>query len=1415
MVGHRGFFVVILIMIALFASTNIVRAETDIGDVTLHAKLASYMLTIPQEGQEYTLDCGKSENLVSVAPMTAPLVGSYYCVMNTSGKIIFGTFRNGADRDSDVISSEIINTYQDQLFNDHIPKTAIDTKGCGNYQDTSDGPLFQACKSGTITGMNAYVREELYGTDNIMFVLVSIKPLNQFDPNVFDTVLDWLKSFFGVENTAATQLEVLDHFDYAYFANVAHRHISAQWYGDSAFIIYQNFSTDMNTIKPDGSDYYPGHDNKQIISFNNFASTDYKNIIIWKKYTAGLRIVDDDKPPFKGDICGNGKIGFDEECDPGNGADILASTDSLTSCYDYDKLSYSAGTLKCNPVGSQRQCMYDTTDCVSCIDKDGDKFSGGQGSSGALSVVSYGKFGMGIPYGPFDAFDPDAITTQTSLLANRKIELRLGYEVVPITYDMAIPKGTFSDAQFTHSIALAETLYQNCLQRNAPTATTVQTKAMCTKEAYSNVTTFAPAINAEMAQIIPTASSESLCSFKEVQVGSSYEGRFFCPEGETPSALGIDSSLQDLLGNMKISNINPIIKINLGKPSGTITPGSCTGTHQACSGFSAATCEAHTGCTLSQQCVGSTSACGYRTSYACDADSSCMWTGPAGYNGVGFCEPRYDVSCDPTWDATTCESNGCSISSSCTGTAHTCNTITDATACNDLQHKGCSWSTGAVPADSKLPTKNAYSETELRTIHGYCFATAYGLSNYWLGIALTNSDEAKLKNFIIIGDPKKAGITNAQTYDDVYYSCRQGIKDAIGESARVLYGMPSNDTSYAAFTEPILRNTKQYDGIYIEPEIVCDGDCKTSDVASHKYVFKQMTKADYDKRYSELKDTNVSITALADISFDNDATNFGTKDFVDLVLAKTRPIIFNKDKSLSSFEGTGDTIQEIITNKTLYWNATTYGLQGKTIYVFKDIFVNNKSIPNAGNIRLFVADVGVRSSTITIHNFGQATQFNLSDFNLANCNELGTYILTKDNPIEKSKFNGTIPKNSIITINLGENVSCITPATGKIAACSARVDCVDDDPNDPAANPYSASINPGATEVCADGMDNNCNGAIDEAGCVPNGIDAPNTFVCNYVDGDGDGNLCDPGEDKILCRDCTAATDACPKQVLFKQYPGFNISLVSDNANKPTLQIVSTKGVCKLTGSLLKTTYQKTGTTPTTIFTNSTSSIKLSYLQDKWRLEPVGDLKSIKPCWGAFATTDIQFVSVPVCVPITGGTGDGCIANGCPSDTQYCDAITNRCRTDTTCFTGDTLVNVPNGKVPIKDLVVGDLVMVTDPDTMITRSSPILNIENKQNSNIRTIYFKTGFVETTKDHRFYTSNGWLAAGKLNVGDLLLHENGGWISITDITDTHTDASIPVYNLHVKDTAHTYYANGILVHNQKYAGCGTRTVCTQYQ
>lgn len=97
------------------------------------------------------------------------------------------------------------------------------------------------------------------------------------------------------------------------------------------------------------------------------------------------------------------------------------------------------------------------------------------------------------------------------------------------------------------------------------------------------------------------------------------------------------------------------------------------------------------------------------------------------------------------------------------------------------------------------------------------------------------------------------------------------------------------------------------------------------------------------------------------------------------------------------------------------------------------------------------------------------------------------------------------------------------------------------------------------------------------------------------------------------------------------------------------------------------------------------------------------------------------------------------------------------------CFHRDTLVNTPQGQVPIQNIQIGDTV------NNLTGTGIVTNIFRNQVSTNRLIKLNltdgTNLV-TTKEHLFFTSEGWVEAQNLVEGDLLYDIDG----MCDMWDT---------------------------------------------
>ena len=137
-----------------------------------------------------------------------------------------------------------------------------------------------------------------------------------------------------------------------------------------------------------------------------------------------------------------------------------------------------------------------------------------------------------------------------------------------------------------------------------------------------------------------------------------------------------------------------------------------------------------------------------------------------------------------------------------------------------------------------------------------------------------------------------------------------------------------------------------------------------------------------------------------------------------------------------------------------------------------------------------------------------------------------------------------------------------------------------------------------------------------------------------------------------------------------------------------------------------------------------------------------------------------------------------------------------------TCFTGDTEVYTDNGLVCIEEIEVGDEVWAYNSETGETELKEVLNVWVKKTDEILHVSTADGeTIDTTTNHPFYVEEkGWVAAGDLEVGDVLYTADGDEVEVTDLELEKLAEPILVYNLEVADF-HTYFVGefGVLVHN----------------
>lgn len=152
------------------------------------------------------------------------------------------------------------------------------------------------------------------------------------------------------------------------------------------------------------------------------------------------------------------------------------------------------------------------------------------------------------------------------------------------------------------------------------------------------------------------------------------------------------------------------------------------------------------------------------------------------------------------------------------------------------------------------------------------------------------------------------------------------------------------------------------------------------------------------------------------------------------------------------------------------------------------------------------------------------------------------------------------------------------------------------------------------------------------------------------------------------------------------------------------------------------------------------------------------------------------------------------------------------------CFVAGTLILMSDGKEKkIEEIQVGEKVYSYDEEKKEIVSSEVLQIFAPMHTHLVRLAFSNGIVSTnTPNHRYLTKEkGWASvdplltqqrdgvlAEKLEKDDTVFTYSNGKLEeiyVTEITEIVKECQ--TYNLsHIKDT-HTFFANGVLVHNVK--------------
>lgn len=136
------------------------------------------------------------------------------------------------------------------------------------------------------------------------------------------------------------------------------------------------------------------------------------------------------------------------------------------------------------------------------------------------------------------------------------------------------------------------------------------------------------------------------------------------------------------------------------------------------------------------------------------------------------------------------------------------------------------------------------------------------------------------------------------------------------------------------------------------------------------------------------------------------------------------------------------------------------------------------------------------------------------------------------------------------------------------------------------------------------------------------------------------------------------------------------------------------------------------------------------------------------------------------------------------------------------CFVAGTLVNTPDGYVPIEQLSAGDKVMAFDEATGLPVVSEVERVLTHLDHEEPRVKVEVGpvVIEATVGHRFYDpqTGNYREIGEFELGDMLFRD-GQPDDIDNMTWIGGDP-LDVYNIEVAEH-HNYFVHGVLVHNAK--------------
>lgn len=293
-----------------------------------------------------------------------------------------------------------------------------------------------------------------------------------------------------------------------------------------------------------------------------------------------------------------------------------------------------------------------------------------------------------------------------------------------------------------------------------------------------------------------------------------------------------------------------------------------------------------------------------------------------------------------------------------------------------------------------------------------------------------------------------------------------------------------------------------------------------------------------------------------------------------------------------------------------------------------------------------------------------------------------------------------------------------------------------------------------------------------------------------------------------------------PKQIILPKAPGvFEYNVKNTNSGKSIIvKFVNAAGstmqkyiepgksitICALEGTVSSDNIQKTSVADdieSTIFSRTTGVSDTAWQVTKLNICNHVDISETAPVPvpPIKTTPPVVIVQTPPVVTVT------------PTPPR----VTTTPTTSTGgCFIEGTLVTLANGaKIAIEEVVVGMEVLTWNEENGQQEAGIVTDLIRPISSDIISIDFGNESIECTADHPlFIIGKGWasynpaktkevhkMEVAELVYGDLVLNTSDETIVINSISPIMTLVPIQTYNLSIEGN-HTYYANGILVHNK---------------